>query len=212
MVQIFAFGHSITYGFWDREGGWVQRLRKYLDSRALKEQNEERVSDVYNLGVSGQDSGELLDRLETEYKAREWNESQQVILIQIGSNDIQHLKEKSGVRVSKQDYQENLNRILDTAEELADQVLVVSDFYISIEGEIPYAPEKKVSDERLEDYMQIQEEVCRSKNISRIDLRREFGPEEAKEMLEDGLHPNSEGHRKIFEIVGRKLEKESILP
>jgi len=28
MVNILVFGDSITYGAWDEEGGWVQRLRK----------------------------------------------------------------------------------------------------------------------------------------------------------------------------------------
>lgn len=212
MVQIFGFGHSVTYGFWDTKGGWVQRLRKYLDERALEEQDEELVSEVYNLGISGEDSGDLLERIEEEFEAREWEEAEQVILFQIGANDTQYIKEKECVRVSKQEYRENLDRILDTAEELTEKVVVVSDFYISIEGEIPYAPEKKMSDERLEEYMSIQKQVCRKKGVTRIDLREEFKPSKAKEMLEDGLHPNSEGHEQIFKVVEQKLRNEDVIP
>ncbi|MFQ3275183.1 MAG: acyl-CoA thioesterase-1 [Candidatus Nanohaloarchaea archaeon] len=211
MVQVFGFGHSVTYGFWDKEGGWIQRLRKYLDERALEEQDEELVSDVYNLGVSGEDSGDLLERFEAEFEARAWEESDQVILVQIGANDIQFLKEQQEIRVSEDDYRRNIRELLDTAEDLADEVLVISDFYISIEGEIPYAPEKKVSDERLENYMSIQKQVCQKKNVSHIDIRDEFKPGKAKEMLEDGLHPNSDGHERIFEIVRERLEKEGII-
>jgi lysophospholipase L1-like esterase len=212
MVQIFAFGHSITYGYWDTEGGWVQRLRKYLDERALEEQDEELVSEVYNLGVPGEDSGGLLERIEEEFEVREWEEAEQIILFQIGANDTQFLKEQQEIRVTEESYRRNMKELLDTAKGLADEVLVVSDFYISIEGEIPYAPEKKMSDERIEEYMSIQKQVCREKGIPRIDLRDEFKPSKAKEMLEDGLHPNSEGHEQIFEVMEQKLRNEDVIP
>ena len=31
MDKILIFGDSICYGKWDKEGGWVTRLRKYID-------------------------------------------------------------------------------------------------------------------------------------------------------------------------------------
>ena len=31
MPQISVFGDSITYGAWDREAGWVERLKKVLN-------------------------------------------------------------------------------------------------------------------------------------------------------------------------------------
>lgn len=30
-MRVLVFGDSITQGFWDTEGGWVERLRKYYD-------------------------------------------------------------------------------------------------------------------------------------------------------------------------------------
>ncbi len=37
MTRILVFGPSTTYGAWDIEGGWVQRLRRYLDEKQLAE-------------------------------------------------------------------------------------------------------------------------------------------------------------------------------
>lgn len=31
MAKILVFGDSIAYGKWDSDGGWVARLRKYVD-------------------------------------------------------------------------------------------------------------------------------------------------------------------------------------
>lgn len=87
------FGHSITQGFWDTEGGWVQRLRKFLDEKSLK-QPEEYYFEVYNLGVSGNDSRQLLDRFDDELEARLFDEDETLIIFQIGANDIQYLQAK----------------------------------------------------------------------------------------------------------------------
>ena len=60
--QFFIFGDSITYGVIDREGGWANRLRKYLDARTL-DSNGKDLFMLYNLGISGDTSADLLARL-----------------------------------------------------------------------------------------------------------------------------------------------------
>ncbi len=32
-MKILIFGDSIAHGVWDREGGWAQRLRRFLDEK-----------------------------------------------------------------------------------------------------------------------------------------------------------------------------------
>jgi lysophospholipase L1-like esterase len=105
-MQVFAFGHSITQGFWDSESGWVLRLRKFLDQKSL-ENPDEYYFEVYNLGVSGNDSRQLLERFSQELEARLWDEDETLILIQIGANDIQYLEEKEEIRIKKEEYREN---------------------------------------------------------------------------------------------------------
>jgi hypothetical protein len=43
--KILVFGDSIAYGDYDKEGGWVIRLRKFLDERQLDSY------ETYNLGI-----------------------------------------------------------------------------------------------------------------------------------------------------------------
>ena len=45
MTFILVFGTSTTYGAWDSEGGWVQRLTKYLDNKQLE--GKEHPTDPY---------------------------------------------------------------------------------------------------------------------------------------------------------------------
>ena len=53
MTLILVFGTSSTYGCWDEEGGWVQRLRKHLDKKQLTDKDSDLYYLVYNLGISG---------------------------------------------------------------------------------------------------------------------------------------------------------------
>ena len=38
-MHIIVFGDSITQGYWDPHGGWVQRLRNFLDRKTIKKKN-----------------------------------------------------------------------------------------------------------------------------------------------------------------------------
>ncbi len=68
MAGILVFGDSISYGAWDIEGGWVSRLRKFLDKKNLSEENFD--CKVYNLGISGDNSSGVLNRFEFETRQR----------------------------------------------------------------------------------------------------------------------------------------------
>lgn len=211
MVQLIAFGHSITYGYWDTEGGWVQRLRSFLDERALEEQDEELVSEVLNLGIPGETSEELLQRFEPELEHRLWGDVEQVVIIQIGANDIQRIVDEDRIRVSREEYRENILQLIEKAYEYTEHVLVVSELYTGIEGPIPWDENKELSDERLGEYVDVQREVCEEKDVELIDLRSLLDKEEWLEMLEDGSHPDNEGHQLIFEEVKNGLEREDLI-
>src|SRR3989344_3552583 len=88
MTLILVFGDSITYGAWDTNGGWVQRLRTYLDKKQLAD--PKLYYELYNLGVSGDTSTDLLERFEAETKQRIKRMSAKeeiIIIVAIGTND-----------------------------------------------------------------------------------------------------------------------------
>lgn len=86
MTQILVFGDSIAYGSWDKAGGWVQRLRTFIEEKYPEEHL------VYNLGVSADTTDSLLERLEIEIKKRGSERNQRrgiatILIFQIGTND-----------------------------------------------------------------------------------------------------------------------------
>lgn len=64
----------------------------------------------------------------------------------------------------------------------------------------------------IEEYDKIIELVCEKNNLIFTDVLSEFKKGNYKKLLdEDGLHPNSKGHQKIFEIVRDSLLKNKVI-
>ncbi|KKQ27461.1 MAG: Lipolytic protein G-D-S-L family, partial [Candidatus Magasanikbacteria bacterium GW2011_GWC2_37_14] len=100
-TRISIFGDSITWGAWDPEnGGWVAQLRRYFET------NENYEVDVYNLGVSGDTTNDLLIRFNTECLAR--NRHPQIIIFAIGINDSQYINATDNPRTPIEKFQNNL--------------------------------------------------------------------------------------------------------
>ena len=43
MKNILIFGDSIVYGARDKKGGWVQRLREFVDEKNLNEKDYYKI-------------------------------------------------------------------------------------------------------------------------------------------------------------------------
>ena len=209
--NIIVFGHSVTQGFWDEKGGWVQRLRTFLDTRALRTQDEEDVFYTFNAGISGDTTEDLLERFEDEYRRRgDSEEYEELLLIQIGTNDA--ITEDGERKVSEERFRENIRKILSKGEKLADRFIMVGDFPVDPEMEkIPYAPEQVLRNEDVRRYDRIKKEICHETGIEFIDLFKLMEDREVMEFLEEGVHPNSEGHRVIHRGVKETLEEKNLI-
>ena len=204
--NIIVFGHSVTQGYWDEKGGWVQMLRTFLDSRALETQDEDDVFYTFNAGISGDTTEDLLERFEDEYRRRgDSEEYEELLLIQIGTNDA--IIEDGEKRVTEDKFKENIREILDKGEKLADKVIMVGDFPVDPEMEkIPYAPEQVLRNEDVRRYDSIKKEICREKGIEFIDMFKLMEDREVMDFLEERVHPNSDGHEIMYRCVKERLE------
>ncbi|MEA2003336.1 MAG: hypothetical protein U9O53_00050 [archaeon] len=75
MTHILVFGDSIVWGAWDSEGGWVDRLKMKINRNAIKAIRKNPESDynvIYNLGVAGINIKNVLSRIKSETKARDY--------------------------------------------------------------------------------------------------------------------------------------------
>jgi len=213
MARILIFGDSIVYGAWDRgkEGGWVQRLRKFLDEKHFIEPDFEYS--VYNLGVSGNTIGELLERFEFETKQRLEEGEEIIIIFQIGINDSQFVISENKLRTSPEKFKENIQNLIKVAKIFTQKIIFVGLTLVdeSKTTPIPWNPNKIYKNENIKRNNEIIKSVCKENNIYFIEIFDKWLKSDYKNLLEDGLHPNSPGHQKIFETVKDFLIQNKII-
>lgn len=195
---ICIFGASITYGAWDFEkGGWANRLRLHLD-------NNKFYSEVYNLGISGNTTSDLLKRFDTELEARKPDK----IIFSIGNNDsILLIKEKCQMTQIEK-FEENIKVLISKSRKQTQNIVFTGLTPVDEErtSPIPWATNKIYKNQYIKIYNDKIKEICDSEKIKFIDLYDKFiNLENYKEILEDGLHPNSDGHQLIFEIIKQNI-------
>jgi len=190
-MNICIFGDSITWGASDFEkSGWADRLKVYcLESLDV---------DVYNLGISGDTSEGILNRIEQEAKIREASG----IIIAIGVNDSAF--EKNGEsRIDGDRFEKNVREISRIARDIAEFVIFVGIANVDEERVCPktWGSERSYKNSTIEEYNEIVRRICKEEELEFIETKGMLSDDD----LEDGLHPNNEGHRKIFEKIKEVL-------
>lgn len=196
-MNIFAFGDSITYGAWDREGGWVQRLRKKLEER-------DRSTLVYNLGISGDTTRDILKRFDTDLIHRFDDDDESIILFCIGTNDdVVWSHDQGKFWVEPEEYRMNLVALYDKACVRTHRVAFLS--LIPVDetktNPSPWDPSAAYLSKNILRYQKILEEVCENQRIPLIDIYTPLQKDSLDLVLADGLHPNEEGHERISRAV-----------
>ena len=192
--DICIFGASITWGAYDpKNGGWATMIRNYYE--------EKDGRSVYNLGICGDTTEGLLERLEIEALAREPN----IILFAIGTNDTQFLKKEKRNQVLLEKFKDNLEKLTVIANKFTDKIIFIG--LIDVDnlrvGINSYADNHLYKSEFVEEYNNALKEFCNAKKIPFLDVFDLLD----KNDLFDGLHPNSQGHKKLFNKIRDFLEE-----
>lgn len=204
-MQTFVFGDSISYGMWDEEGGWVSRLKKYYDSRTILSRDLASYNSVIGLGVSGNTTEDLLNRIEKEIEVRLDGTRPVVMLFQIGINDTDPI-----IGLQEEKFRSNLILLVDKAKNYADISAFLGILPLSEENIDPFTEmrESQKKDTLALKYNKILKEVCKRASMDFIDLREKFTSQglDFNSFLFDHVHPNKEGHDMIFHIVKEYLD------
>ncbi len=189
---ICVFGDSITNGYNDFENlGWCELLKnKYLSFE----------NNIFNLGISGDNTEDLLKRFKVECEAREPTK----IIFAIGINDSQYVLNKNNSRVDLIDFEFNLNRLILQSKCFTGDIIFVGLTKVDEKKvmPIPWNETKFYENEIIQKYDKVIEKVATENSLKYIpmfDLLNEGD-------LDDGLHPNTKGHKKMFEKINEELE------
>lgn len=202
-MRVLVFGDSITQGFWDTDGGWVQRIRTVYDKETIKTGYD--LPTIFNLGISGNSSGDIVERFEAETEAR-YQDEKLGLVFAVGVNDS---RTKSGVNFSEpEEYKSNLEKLLAMARKYSDKIVFVGLTPCVEERSNPVSwGDTGYTNNRIRVFNQVLEDFCHDNTLEFIDILTPFTEAGAKtELLPDSLHPNNEGHQLIADIVLPRLQ------
>lgn len=145
-----------------------------------------------------------MKRIKTETEAR----GAEVNLFAIGINDAQYVESQKTRRVEPEEFENNLEKLLNISSSFVGKVIFLSLTPVdeSKTCPIPWDQDKFYYNNNVGEYNQIIKEFCGHNNLDFIDVFQIVKQED----LEDGLHPNTEGHKKIFEKVKKYLRENNV--
>ncbi|MDE1869056.1 MAG: hypothetical protein KGH60_03795 [Candidatus Micrarchaeota archaeon] len=210
MGTILCFGDSITFGE-GYNGGWCGYLKRWFED--MEEGNQ-----VYNLGIPGQTSSELLARFEAETKARlrfKRSADSYTTIIAIGVNDAKYNGSISGQNalVSEDAFRSNALGLMREAKSFKQKVAFIGLAPVDESKTlVPSDVGTVLANERVARFNEIITECCKKDGLPFLDLNKIMLKRDYKMLLEDGLHPNAKGHRFIFTRVRAFMKKNDLLP
>jgi lysophospholipase L1-like esterase len=209
MIDVLVFGGSITFGDYDKRGGWVHKLG--ISLMVKTPEGKHRIARVFNLSVSGETSKGILTRLVPESRARLRKGRQILYIFHVGLND--SIIKNGKPKISEVSFEKNIKRIIKASKYYSDKIIFLSP---------PPVDEAKVSPmpwslveyyylDRILQYSNIIKESCKTAKAEYIDLFKLLPVKKYVALLTDGVHPNSKGHEMIYRIVKDFLEEKKYI-
>ena len=200
-LRVLALGDSLVYGFGDPErGGWVEQLRR----RWMSPESGGHV--LYNLGIRGDRTQQVAQRLEVEFHHRGElrNRVPDLMILSVGTNDSPRLGRPSGRNYTDFDeFKAGIDALLDRAGQLCP-ILFVGMVPVN-EVKMPFWDCFYYTHADQYRYKEATRQACQERQIPYLDLfDRWMERGEAwrlQRMTADGLHPNTSGYQALLEDV-----------
>jgi lysophospholipase L1-like esterase len=202
-MRHILFGDSIGFGVGDYEnGGWATQLRLFIDR-----QNKAKDHNLTNLSVSGDTTRGLLVRMVTEAKIRMRTDhpSEFTFLLAIGTNDSKLNKAEPEVNISLEEFENNMNKLIDQASQLSSEVILIGLVPVDETRTAPYKESKYYLVDRMEQYNQVLANLAEKRKLRFVNFFPTWKGLDLPSLFADGLHPNTEGHSLMFETIKREL-------
>lgn len=209
-MRVLVFGDSITQGYWAIEHGWVDRVRMHYDALQLEDLNGRDEPTIFNLGISADNTEDILKRIEQEVAARTRpnHRVKSAVLLQIGINDSS--KEPTDPQVSVSQYEENLKEIITRIKPKTSKIILIGSSSCTESQTTPVSwGEHYYTNASIKTYETVMQEIAAEYGVGFIPVFEQFKAEvdSGKNLLADGLHPNEAGHELIYKIVMPKLQE-----
>lgn len=188
-MTIGIWGDSITFGSCDQEClGWAGRLRSTLP-----------INDnfqLYNFGICGETTQDLLKRFAIEASAIEPNK----IILAIGINDSKLPHGSSDNCVGIDIFETNLRLLIDIAKTHTSDITLVG--LTQVDSNWESSRGSRFINEEIDKYDRQVRVIAENYGLLYIKMRDVLS---TTSDLADGLHPNSTGYQKMFKAIVKNI-------
>ncbi|WP_414526795.1 GDSL-type esterase/lipase family protein [Nodularia chucula] len=200
-LKIIALGDSLVYGFGDPEtGGWVEQLRRLW----MLPDSPGHV--LYNLGVRGDRTQQVAQRLEVEYRHRGElrNRLPDMIILSVGVNDSPRLTRSNGRNHTEFHlFESQISALLQQAQQLCP-VFFVGMVPVN-EAKMPFLDCFYYNHQDQYLYKEATKQACIQQQIPYLDIFDQWMEHDqlwrSQRLSADGLHPNTLGYQTLLEDV-----------
>ena len=203
MNRIFVFGDSIVFGVGEAPCiGWVGRLK--ADFELQGKQNK-----IFNLGIPGDNSTDVLQRIDGEMNARtELKEKRDkfTIILGIGTNDSRVFESI----ITPDLFRANVRKLIHKSGMHADEVIFISLLPV-VEEELNAFGQEFFTNANSKKFNEIIRDECSRASVLFCDLFSLWESKDYSEWFEDGLHPNSYGYDIMYEQIKTFLARNNVL-
>ena len=182
-------------------GGWAHRLRLYFNNRTAA--GDDVDIRLCNMSIPGETTTGLMERMASEIPPRLREGFENIFIFAYGMNDFAFPPKGTQPLVELECFSENLQSALAIAREYSRKIYVLNITPVLDEIAGAQRAGRRIRFCRnMTSYNACIEDLAVANGCTLIDVNKEFIEQNYALLLtEDGVHPNSAGHKVIFDIV-----------
>lgn len=193
-------GDSIVYGIGDYENNGYTSMFKHMIIGMDKSISCSNY--VHIAAYPGCTSNDIVSRIDAILDSFTFEGVNNIVILSIGVNDTQTIEDKQKVDIRT--YEENIKKIIESVRTHNSDIQILGLTRIESEGQF-YLKSGKFMDNRIIDkYDELLQNTCDNEDVKYIKMSDAL----EKDDFIDGLHPNNQGHTKIYNNVLKNIYEE----
>lgn len=150
--------------------------------------------------------------MEFETSQRAYKDSDTIIIFAIGVNDSYIFNSTKKPNTSPNVFQKNVQILIDLSKKFSSKIIFVG--FLPVDqpkvDPVPWRKEISFKEEYVEKFDAMLKSICEKNKIHFVDLMNQFRGD-YRDFLEDGVHPNTKGHERIFNIIKEFLIENKVI-
>lgn len=189
-IAYCIFGDSVTQASYVKKS-WVDSMKEFLESKY-----DDSFVNVFNLGIGGNTTSDILIRLDSESSVRLPTD----IMFAVGVNDSGYLKSDNSPITNEEQFRANILSLIEKARKYTKNITFIG-MVLGNDSILQPLPGssigKSYSTKRTQQYDHMLRELAESNGCRFVHLLNKLENLD----FQDGLHPNEQGHQKMFKAI-----------